>query len=41
MKQDGGVDGEIPDLAEAVEERQGVDALLVGEVDDAIELNMC
>lgn len=28
---------EVPDLAEAVEELQGVDALLVGEVDDAVE----
>ena len=37
MKRGGGVEGEIPDLAEAVEERQGVDALLVGEVDDAIK----
>ena len=31
------MEGEIPDLAEAVEERQGVDSLLVSEVDDAIE----
>ena len=37
MKRGGGVEGETPDPAEAVEERQGVDTLLVGEVDDAIE----